>query len=434
MPEDVVEAAFAQCDALEYTGPGNCSAIADLPDGLVTVATAAGEYNPWFYAVIGFPTQTFSGAGTDYAMRVLSALICAGGICAAAGALSQRAAGAWTRLGFVMALSPVLVYSTVVPAPNAIEMVAGLCVWTGLLGMTQAHAKRERNWCLALATLAAVVLAVTRTLGPLWLALIVVTVVAFEGVRRTRETMRAAPGQIALAAALVGLSVAGAGLWLATAGPSQTSLDSGGPSAGDAAGGADWLKRVVAWTFQLVGAFPYRNEPAPIGVYALYFGAFAGLFVLAVMAGTTRQRRVILLACAATFALPIVITVATSDTEGVVWQGRYGLPYFVGFPVLAGLSIDQALRVGRERHRTVRILTLSAVGVSQAWCVVHVLIKEQARAVSVADGAWLNPPALALGVLAAAGAALLVLAAWGPTGERAQSRPSENADSRSWRE
>ena len=228
VPEEVVEAAFGQCDSLEYTGPGNCSAIADLPDGLVTVATAAGEYNPWFYAVIGFPTKTFSGAGTDYAMRVVSALICAGGICAAAGALSQRAAGAWTRLGFVMALSPVLVYSTVVPAPNAIEMVAGLCVWTGLLGMTQAHAKRERNWCLALATLAAVVLAVTRTLGPLWLALIVVTVVAFEGVRRTRETMRAAPGQIALAAALVGLSVAGAGLWLATAGPARRPLTQGG--------------------------------------------------------------------------------------------------------------------------------------------------------------------------------------------------------------
>ena len=35
-------------------------------------------------------------------------------------------AGPWTRLGFVVSMTPVLVYTTSVPAPNSLEIVTAL--------------------------------------------------------------------------------------------------------------------------------------------------------------------------------------------------------------------------------------------------------------------------------------------------------------------
>ena len=246
--------------------------MSDLPSGLVTVGTAAGGYNPVYYALIGFPTRMFEGAGVDYAMRALSALVCAVAVAISAGALGVARAGVWARFGFLASLTPVLVYSSVVPAPNALEMVAGLCVWTTMLGaMREETPPGVRRALIGVATAAAVVLAVSRALGPVWLALIAVTLLLFVGWGRARDAVSESPRAYAWATAVVAVAVAMAAWWVVSAGPTQNSEELGPDPSSDSAGTSAWIRRVVAWTLQMVGAFPYRDQPAPLGVYAIYF-------------------------------------------------------------------------------------------------------------------------------------------------------------------
>ena len=88
----IVEAAYAECNALPYTGSDNCSAIEDRGDGTVTVASAAARYHPLFYWLIGKPSMNFEGATALYVMRGVSAVMCAAFLGAAAFVL-----GLWSR-------------------------------------------------------------------------------------------------------------------------------------------------------------------------------------------------------------------------------------------------------------------------------------------------------------------------------------------------
>ncbi len=88
VPADLVAAASGQCDSLKYTGHDNCHPISDAGDGRVTVATAAGNYNPLFYWVIGTAAKPFHGAAALYAMRIATAVLCAVGF-----ALGSRSPG-----------------------------------------------------------------------------------------------------------------------------------------------------------------------------------------------------------------------------------------------------------------------------------------------------------------------------------------------------
>ena len=53
----------------------------------------------------------------------------------------------------------------------------------------------------------------------------------------------------------------------------------------------------------------------------------------------SRSRVVTLASLAVTLAFPFVFTLATLDSIGNIWQGRYVLPYGVGFLLLAGYGL-----------------------------------------------------------------------------------------------
>ena len=133
----VVDAAYLECHALRYTGPDNCSAIQDNGDGTVTVASAAARYHPLFYWLIGTPSMYFDGATALYVMRAVSALMCAAIVGASAFVLGLWIRTKWPIYALLASMTPVLVYSTSIVAPNGIEMVSGILLWVTLLGLSR---------------------------------------------------------------------------------------------------------------------------------------------------------------------------------------------------------------------------------------------------------------------------------------------------------
>lgn len=415
VPRRLVTAASAQCESLRYTGPDNCTAIESRPDERVTIATAAGVYPPLYYALVGYPTNAFEGAARDYALRILSALLCGVGIAVAAWALVVARAGPWARFGFVASITPVLVYSTVLPAPNSFEIVAGLCVWTGLLALSRRGAGGRIGLALmSVVTLGACVLGGIRALGPVWLLLVIVVVASFCGWNNLFTAMRSRLAVAVAGAVAIALSTAGLLWWVTSAGAIEPAN-----AAADQAGAAEWGGRVLAWTFQLVAAFPFRNQPAPMGVYLLYFGVVIGMLTLALRQARGRRRNVLLAAAVTSLVLPVCITAVTVDATGAIWQGRYFLPFVVGILILCGIAIDDGNRPSHGRLRLGASLPLAA---AHGWSVSSVAADEAGRTATHLGPEWVTLPPPALGVLVAVAWATVACAAFWVPGPRPSSR------------
>jgi hypothetical protein len=406
VPDDIVEAASAQCASLPYFGPDNCAPVEELAGGRVTVAAATGSYHPAFYWVVGTVAQPFEGAAADYAMRIFSALLCALAIAYSAHALVLAGAGPWTKLAFLVSLPPVLIYTTVIPAPNSWEIVAGLCVWTTLLAVGALEPGDRRRVGLLLAAVAAgCVLVTPRALGPLWLALIVLVVALFLGWRRVKDVVVNSRGPVVVGSIAVVTATAAAAWWSVSAGWIGSDA-SDGPR--EIAPDADVAMNPPKWVFELVGVFPYRDQPAPIPVYVIYLLVVASLLWLGVRRARGAQRVAVLAALVLSQLVPVVLTLLTAEQRGAIWQGRYGLAFVVGIPLMCGLVLDRAGWAPRERARLIP-LGAAMVVACQAWALGNVAQNESTRAVSAADPDWVTAHPVVLAALMAVGSTLIAL-------------------------
>lgn len=382
VPGGMVEAAREQCQRLRYTGPANCTPVARLPGGDVRISTAAGSYNPVYYWVVGTAALPFDGDVADYVLRATSALVCALAIAVAVWCLGVAGAGPWTRLGLLASLTPVLVYTTVVPAPNSVEIVAGLCLWTGLLALaSDGIGRRAERLALLVTTVAGCVIVVPRMLGPGWLALIVLVAVVFVGPARVRDVVRRQPRLFAASFAVQCLAVAYAAWWTLSAGLTRPSP--GEASLARSAGlTAEESVQPVAWMLETVAAFPFRDQPAPLPVYAIVFVVVAAMLGTGLRVGRGRERIAILAAVALSVLVPSVLSYLTAESQGAIWQGRYALPLVVGILLMCGLAMDRAGWAPVERGRLV-VLGLLMLVVAHAWSVAHVAHAETSPATAV---------------------------------------------------
>ena len=222
VPASLVAAAHSVCADLPYTTSMNCSAASHVGDGLVTVTSSAAAYNPAFYFVVGTAGRPFSGAASLYAMRSASSLLCAVFIGLAAVATRRWANTSWPMAALLLALTPQVVYSTSITAPNGLEMASGLLLWSALLGLLRDGVSADdRRVLFALATTAIVPLAVLRSLGPLWLILILATAASLAS-RDQLQRLRHDP-MARRAGIVVALTVAAGAAWTVIAGTNSPS-------------------------------------------------------------------------------------------------------------------------------------------------------------------------------------------------------------------
>ncbi|WP_205474718.1 DUF2142 domain-containing protein [Nocardioides sp. SYSU D00038] len=408
VPADLVEAAHEQCASLPYTEHDNCNPVRPAGAGRVEVATAASNYNPVYYWVIGTVAEPFEGAAALQAMRITSALLCALVVLAAAAALRAAGMRHWTALGLVTALTPTLVYTTVVAAPNGLEAAAGLSLWAALLALGRSADEGAPSvpvgWLLAQVAVSGVLLSGLRTLGPFFVLMIATVVLVHVGPRRWWALVRRRATAVTAVAGVVVAAMA-AGVWWALDSSSYSAPSDAASTAADS--DPSDAVAVHRWVLQLVGAFPYRDQPAPVLVYPLVLLVVLLLVVAAGRRARGWQRVSVVGSAVAVLLVPVVVASATIGSRGSIWQGRYLFPFVLGVLPLCGLLLDRA---GWEAPNRVRLLVtaLVALAVAHTVSVVHVLRAEVARDVSADDPAWLQPPAVVV-----AGLMVLAWLAWG---------------------
>ena len=400
VPVDLAKAAQGQCEKLPYIVSDTCAGEGPgATSGTVRVTTSAAGYEPIYYWVVGTAGEPFSGAHSLYAMRATSALLCALVLALAAWCLSTWVRGSWAFVGLLVGLTPTLVYSTTVVAPNGLEMAAGVCLWAALLGLggkepvDAALLRRERQ-LLAAATLAVVLLSGLRTLGPLWVVMILACVIALRGPRAILAVVHRHRVQVAVAALLAVATTVAVLAWnrgnaAFTAGALNGEInDSWGQV-------AQW----PSWFRGSIGAFPFRNQPAPVVVHLLVQVVVLTLLIAAVRRGARHGRLAVVLAAALCLVVPSVLVAITLEDRGGMWQGRYSLPFAAGVTMLAGLVLDRVRWRTGTRDVRPQALAVAMVALAHVISVVHVQLAELDRPVSSGDSAWFHPPTFVTGLL-----------------------------------
>ncbi len=259
VPRDLVVAAGPECKALRYTGHDNCNPVGDATGDPVQVATAASRYHPLFYWVMGQPARAFHGSAALYAMRVTAALLCATFVALAGWAVSLWARTPWPLAALLASLTPTVLYSSTIAAPNGVEILAGLSVWVALAGLAAPGVDRPAERALLWAAVpGSMVLATVRSLGIGWLFLCVVLVLAVVGRRRSRQLIQRHRGTLVRCALPVGAAVVGGMAWLVSVRPNQLEEHSDYPGAVVGS-----LIQIPVWVLQSVATGIGRSTPAP---------------------------------------------------------------------------------------------------------------------------------------------------------------------------
>lgn len=335
-----VRAAYPVCHSYDYVAASDCRPVRAFADGTVLVASGAARYQPVFYALVGVPTRWLDPVPALYVMRVLDALVCSLLVALAVWATTLWSRSVWPLVAILLACTPEVMYSGSTLAPNGPEMFAGLALWSLLLGLTRLPPLDARVRRLLLSSVVpGVVLATARTLGPLWLALVVLSSVGVLGVRPAREVIRARARLVTVVAGVVATATLAGLLW-----SWSNATNSPGQIAAQHETSPVWksLRLLALWVPQTIGVFPDKFDLAPYLMYAAALAVMGGLLVAAWRRATVRTRTALLAVSLVSVALPFAFTVTTYATLGPVWQGRYTWPYACGVLLVAGLALDAA--------------------------------------------------------------------------------------------
>lgn len=412
VPRDIVVAAGPECRALPYTGHDNCAPAAPGAGDRVRVATAAARYEPVYYWVVGTAARWAHGTTADYVMRIVTAMLCALLTGLAGWAVSRWARTRWPLAAVVGSLTPVVVYSSIVVAPNALEIAAATSTWGALAGLAaNGLTPRTERWLLWAAVPGAVLLANLRSLGIGFLGLVLLAIALVLGPARLRGLVSRQRSTLLAAGSVVAAATVAAIWWLVAAAPNR--LEEHGNYSGMV---VNSLIQVPVWVLQTIAAAPNRNDPAPLVVYLLCGGVIGTLAVLALRAGDRRVVRVVLGIVVVCLVAPFLFTLHTYRDVGVVWQGRYEIPFGVGILVLAGLALDLRKDL-RPPPPPVVAAVLAAFALGQLVAVLHVLAQQRQVSPSVALGLWSPPSPWLVG--------LLTLGGWLLVGASVLRRPQE---------
>lgn len=328
------------------TVPAGCASTFAGSTADKEVLTSAGRYPPAYYLLVGVPTLTFPSARGIYLARLLTALMCAALL---AGAVLSAVAIRRPALlaGLAVALTPMALYFAGGVNPQGLEICAAVAVWVsgiGLLGgplPASSPAAYGEGRLIARLALSAAVLALSRPLSPLWLALIaVVLVLAFPTSYRLREVLRRRDARWWLGG-LLGVGVA-AIAWLRIAG-SFTFLPDGRFQAMtvDHAAVLSYSK-IYSEVLQMIGVFGSLDTDPPALTWILWLLCLGVLTVLGLAVARLRFAAAILVAAVGSALLPVGIELLHYRQTGFSWQGRYTLPLAVGLPLLAAYAVGRA--------------------------------------------------------------------------------------------
>lgn len=307
--------------------------------------TSAGSYNPMYYWLVGFPTLIMSGAPALYAMRLVSAVLCAVFFAAGFTALTELRRPQYAVILAALAATPMVLFLGGGINPNSIEIAATMAAFSGFVVVLD-------NWrntkvvvpALATVSAATVVLANARQISLVWLLCALIVGFCSFKFRRTLHVFRDKRVLTAVALTVPGVLLGLFWVYVASRGPANVGVAPDGiasphPDAPLYRGFMIMLDRTYEFFPQYIGVMGWLDTPAP-ELVMLVWGAF--MIVALVLPFCIRPLRSwtgYWVALAMLYLVPAVLQTVLWRSMGFIWQGRYTLPLVVVLLLSVGLGL-----------------------------------------------------------------------------------------------
>lgn len=372
---------YPNCFAFDPDKPASCQPelSGDLEEP-TPVPTSAINYNPLYYAVVGLPSLLPGGEHTVYLMRLVNALLGALVLALAVRTVVEMRTHRWLGLALLLPVTPTVVNLLGSVNPQSIEVTGATLLWVTLLAVLHSPDPVLTPRRLIRLTIAAVLLANARSLGPFFAVLVVagcLLTVPWATVRNVFRDRRLWWGVAAgVAACAVGTA------WVFTAGAVPEGAGTG-PSLRSAV--VFTLGNTSAYLQQMISALGWFDVAVPVWLYLLASAAIGFALFLAWALGRARDRLALAVVSVGVLALPVVLQAVQAQSIGYFWQGRYIFPLSVGIALLAGLVVSRARDVLPEwLHSNL----LAALGLTIAAINVTAFAVNMHRYVNGAEGGW----------------------------------------------
>jgi hypothetical protein len=311
------------------------------PNGqFADLGTAAGRYQPTYYALVGLPLRL----SPDYTGLLIARLI---GVAVAAAFLAAavRSIVAWSRrwfmvAGVLVATTPMAMHIIGSINPNGVEIAAAIAMWAALIPLVHSEGPVDRR-LLALFTISAAAVASIRPSGPGYVVIAVAVVLATAGGTRLLRLFR--DRMVWLATAALGVVGIGSGIWILAMKANELGAITstlGELTTGEALQ-VVLVDRMGFYFESMVGYFAFLDVRMPGTYYALWYAVTGFLGITALVFGRRADRWRLTLVVLAAFVLPVVGDVVSANTLGMIMQGRYVLPAAAGAALLAGHIISE---------------------------------------------------------------------------------------------
>lgn len=319
------------------------SAIVDTPSGEsgnTLVRNSAANYPPLYYLLVGWPTLFLNGAAAWYAMRIVSALLCALFLTLIFAGLSSVMPWGATFLMLIW-ITPVTVTFFGAINPQGIEILS-----TGALAALIFPMGFSKKPSFSVLLTASVVLAVSvniRTPTVIWNFIVVLMWLLLLNLDTIKSIFSLKRWWIPFLIAIGGVTFSI--VW--TLSTSHLVSVLGTPN--HEMGFTGLLKSMAGHTVvhfvpQMIGDWGWGDNSLPPIIYVMVSALFAAVLIYSIILGSWRARLSLLLGL---FSIPItsvMIQYRLLGQSGMMWAGRYNLPVWVAIGVLSTMIIMLSLR------------------------------------------------------------------------------------------
>lgn len=421
---------ISTCNAFRPAEPSSC-----IPASLEAlrrpgrVRSHVGTYQPFAYAAAGIAARVAPGgaAAAMWAARLVIASMSGLLLLLAARSVWTPGAGAWPLVGIYASVTPMTLFLGSSLSPNGVEVMAAVAFLCGLLRLGRAGPPSSRAAWWAVACGGAL-LAMSRSLGPVFVVAGVALAATAVGVKRSGEVLRRdRPAALRVTAVLAASALASLGWEIVVQPRPPRDIDTA----------SRWLSTSIGELPELVrhqiGVFGWLDVNMPALAYNAWRLLLLALLGVASLVATRRHRRAIAATVVVSVLGAVGLSVAVVRQTGFGMQGRYILPLAVAVPLVAG---EVALANRRFIERWSRWLPTGASTVAASVHLVGWYANARRNAVGITGpiafvrsaewvppGGW--PPWIAIAIAACAMLIAAALAAKaGATDRRLEVRPA----------
>jgi hypothetical protein len=334
------------------------------PDTLTTTGTTAQANSPTFYAIVGLPSLVFSGKLALYAMRAVSALLCALMIGFVFMAVSQLRRPRWAYVAALTAVTPMLLFLAGSVNPNGVEASAAASLFATLaLLFSRFSTRRLLIERLAIVLVSTILLTGTRTISLLW---VILALAAALLLGRSNIIRRIVRQPLVWVAAVLCALVCAAELAYFLVPPTTPPLP---PLSGNDTSPLVAFVTMIVNTFDFglgwIGQFGWVDTPAPGITIIAWSSAATVLALIAVTVVRGRARWALVLLFAALVLVPAFSQAAIIRHSGYIWQGRYTLAIFMMLILAGGVAIASVADNAGALVRKLAVIGVCLLGLGQ---------------------------------------------------------------------